>query len=374
MKQTSLYLIAASLALTASAFAGDGRANAHVYTMNNSVNGNEILVYHRAANGSLTSAGSVATGGAGTGAGLGNQSAVILSANGNWLFACNAGSDEISVFEVSPRGLKFSDKVSSVGRHPISLALHGNQLFVLNTASVVGGEDRLDGFYFTHGKLIATPGATSPLSTANTAAAQVAFNHDGTQLIVTERATSVIDTFSVDEDGQLSEHKMFASPVPTPFGFAVSRQDRIFVSEANGGAVNASSLSSYELADNGDLIGLTLGASTTESAACWAALSPNGHYVYTANTGSGTVSGYRVNQDGTVELLNADGVTGVVGAGRRPIDLSFSKDGRFIYCLAGGANSAPGTITGFEVNPNGSLTLITQVGGVPVGSNGLAAR
>ncbi len=43
-----------------------------VYTMNNNPAGNAVLVYDRAADGSLTAAGSFPTGGLGTGGGLGN--------------------------------------------------------------------------------------------------------------------------------------------------------------------------------------------------------------------------------------------------------------------------------------------------------------
>jgi len=49
-----------------------------VYTMTNSAEGNEVLVFSRSADGSLTPAGAFATGGFGTGGGLGNQSGVIL--------------------------------------------------------------------------------------------------------------------------------------------------------------------------------------------------------------------------------------------------------------------------------------------------------
>jgi len=46
-----------------------GEAGA-VYTMDNAASANHVLVFQRAENGQITSAGSVATGGAGNGAGL----------------------------------------------------------------------------------------------------------------------------------------------------------------------------------------------------------------------------------------------------------------------------------------------------------------
>ena len=57
--------------LTPSAVLADGDKQA-VYTMTNSAGGNEVLAFHRAANGELTPAGAFSTGGLGTGAGLGS--------------------------------------------------------------------------------------------------------------------------------------------------------------------------------------------------------------------------------------------------------------------------------------------------------------
>src|SRR5262249_26541241 len=145
-------------------------------------------------------------------------------------------------------------------------------------------------------------------------------------LVVTEKATGIIDTFTVDDDGVPNSHKMFASPVPTPFGFAVGRNSRVFVSEAKGGAANASSVSSYEVSDEGNLAAISSAVPTTETAACWVVLTRNERFAYASNTGSGTISGYRVSNDGELQLLNADGITGTTGSGSSPIDLALTRD------------------------------------------------
>src|SRR5262249_38716809 len=67
-----------------------------VYTMTNAVP-NAVVVYSRSADGSLTPASQVLTGGNGTGIGLGNQGGVVLSQNKRWLFAVNGGSNHVSV-------------------------------------------------------------------------------------------------------------------------------------------------------------------------------------------------------------------------------------------------------------------------------------
>jgi len=85
------------------------------------------------------------------------------------------------------------------------------------------------------------------------ATAQVSFSREGDALIVTGRVASRIDTFEVGNDGLTAGGKNFPSAGMTPFGFDVGRQNRLFVSEAAGGAANASSASAYELCDRGDL-------------------------------------------------------------------------------------------------------------------------
>ena len=366
-----LKLTALGLALLPGlAFANDAAWNlGAVYTMDNSTNGNHVLTYQRASDGSLSPAGSFETGGTGTGGGLGNQGAVVLSPNGRWLFACNAGSSEISVFRVTPQGLHLPDKIGSEGKRPVSLALHRNLLYVLNAGGAAGDKDNVTGFLFFAGKLHHCPGSTRPLSGDNTGPAQISFSTRGDVLVVTEKATSVIDTFTVDSDGLIDEHKQFASRGQTPFGFAIRGSD-LLVSEAFGGAVDASAVSSYALDDDGNLTAISPSVPTTETAACWVVVTGNGRFAYASNTGSGSISGYRVSPNGNLSLLNADGITGITGAGSGPIDMALSGNSRYLYVL----NARNGTLSAFRVNASGSLQSIIGLNGIPAGANGLAAR
>jgi 6-phosphogluconolactonase len=350
-------------------FADADRANAGaVYTMDNSVAGNNVLAFHRSADGSLTSAGAFSTDGTGTGTGLGNQGALILSPDGRWLFACNAGSNEISVFAVTRGGLVLSDKVNSEGQRPISLTVRHGLLYVLNAGGLAGGTDNITAFHFHSGNLLHIPGSTRALSADNTDPAQVSFTSDGNVLVVTEKATGIIDTFTVGDDGLVNGQRTFSSPIPTPFGFAAGRRSRIFVSEANGGAPNGSSVSSYEVSDDGELVAISSAVPTHQTAACWVVLTGNQRFAYESNTGSGTISGYRVARNGTLELLSDDGVTGTTGPG--PIDLAVSRNSRYLYSL----NSGDGTISAFRVHADGSLAPLPGPNGIPLSSNGLAAQ
>src|SRR2546422_10932694 len=103
-----------------------------VYTLMNQVaanGGNAVAIFQRSAAGTLTAAGTVATGGTGTGSSLGSQGAVVLSADGRWLFAVNAGSNDVSIFRVSPAGLALTSRIPSGGVQPISLTVRGNLLY-----------------------------------------------------------------------------------------------------------------------------------------------------------------------------------------------------------------------------------------------------
>ena len=337
-----------------------------VFTMDNAVAANHVLAYRRGTDGTLNASGSFATGGRGTGSGLGSQGAVILSANGRWLFACNAGSDEISVFLVAPNGLVLTHRVSSGGKRPISLALHRNSLFVLNAGGQIGDKDNVTGFEFFAGKLYPLPDSTHALSADNSNPAQVGFSSDGEVLVVTEKDTDVIDTFTVDNDGSIADTRHFQSSGQTPFGFALRGHDLI-VTEAAGGAANASTASLYDLDDAGNLEVISPSVPTTETSACWVVVTGNGRFAYTANTGSGTISGYRITPDGALALLNGDGVNGITGSA--PADMTLSRNSRFLYSRNGN-----GTISAFHVNANGSLSALNGVNGLPTGTTGLAGN
>jgi 6-phosphogluconolactonase (cycloisomerase 2 family) len=69
-----------------------------------------------------------------------------------------------------------------------------------------------------------------------------------------------------------------------------------------------------------------------------------------------------------LNLLDADGVTGVTGPG--PVDMALSVNSRFLYVL----NSGDGTISAFGVNHDGSLSSLPGIAGIPSGATGLAVR
>src|SRR5687768_6153734 len=101
----AVFFLSLFAGITSPAAAAPDNSNGAVYTLTNSPGGNEVLVFNRFADGSLAFQGSYATGGLGSGSGLGSQSAVVLSKNHQWLYAVNAGSNQISAFAVTGNGL-----------------------------------------------------------------------------------------------------------------------------------------------------------------------------------------------------------------------------------------------------------------------------
>src|SRR5271169_6230373 len=103
-----------------------------VYTESNLLN-NSVLVFNRAADGTLSLAATVPTGGRGGGVvSVGSQGALALSQDRRWLFVANEGDGSISVMERTPAGLKAVGRVSSGGTLPVSITVSRNLVYVLN--------------------------------------------------------------------------------------------------------------------------------------------------------------------------------------------------------------------------------------------------
>ena len=336
-----------------------------VYTETNSANGNEVQIYETGTDGALTLAGQVSTGGLGTGGGLGNQGALALTRDRQWLYAINAGSDDISAFAVARTGLVLVDKVASGGTRPVSVTTHENLLYVLNA----GGTGNIAGFtILPNGRLQPIADSTRPLSSTAAGAAQVEFNPDGDLVVVTEKATNKISVYAID-DRHAQGPNVHASSGATPFGFAFDRRGDLLVSEAFGGQANASALSSYDLADDsGALSVVSASVPTNQTAACWVVVAGHGRYAYATNTGSGTITGYRISRAGELTRLTADGRTGVTGGG--PTDAGATRDGETLYVLS----PSIGQIIAFHVNTDGRVVRLGSTPGAASAGTGIVVR
>lgn len=345
----------------------DSFRHGKIFISTNAPAGNEVLVYERSDGGAARPLTRAATHGIGTGGGLGSQGAVTLSRNGRWLFVVNAGSNTVSTFALGAAGLQLTSVTPSGGVTPTSVTEAGGLVYVLNA----GGAGSVTGFRNIDGVLTPIAGATAALSAAGgTAPGQVGLSREGDVLVVTERATGLVTSWPVQAGGTLGTRTSQPSPGATPFGFAFTRQDRLVISEAAGGAVNASSASSYRLYDSAPFVPQVVSRAvpTGQTAACWVAVTPDGRFAFTSNAGSSSISTFAVARSGVLSLVR--GVAAVTGVNTGALDAAVTPDGEQLHVFA----SRGLQIVSYRIGDDGALEPLGGVGGMPVGSAGLAAN
>ena len=330
-------LLAASAALLPLGAAAQAAPSpvGHVYQPTNAAAGNAVAVFDRYADGSLEPAGSVATGGLGTGASLASQGAIVR--DGSLLFVVNAGDDTISALSVDGGDIVVTDRIASGGDRPVSLTVRNGVGYVLNHDS-----DTVSGFtYDKSGDLGRLPGSDRAL-TPNPAggltdAAQVQLSPNGRTLVVTERGSNAIDTFTV-RAGYAGDATAHPAAGAVPYGFDFDKRGTLVVSEAASG-----SASSYDVAPG--FRNLTQALGDTQAAACWLVVS--GDYAWVVNAASASISSYRIADDGTLTLVDA--VAASTGAG--PTDAAVAPGGSSLH-----VRMRDGSVSSFTIGAGGSLT------------------
>jgi 6-phosphogluconolactonase (cycloisomerase 2 family) len=396
----SIAAIAASPAIAAHQGKGKSKSNAavgFVFSQSNNPQANSVYVFKRKADGTIKLFETIKTGGKGTSSqqpfGLpvvDSADSIVLSGDRKLLFVVNDGSNSVTSFTVARGGLRRADIAKSHGVLPVSLATHGNVLYVLN-----GVSGNVFGYHFnSHGKLTRITGSKQSLSIPgpNGVAADLGFTPNGKFLIATLRdlplttgtngQNGVIDVFPVHGNGSVGSAIANTAATPTPFGFRFTSSG-IMVDTSAGvvktinnapppltdGAQANGSLQTYHLASNGKLTPISNAASGGR-AACWVALTNNNKFAFVTNTLSATsphpapgapigtgqagLARYSVAPNGTLTFL------GNVNTGPgTPSDVGLSPDSKYLYM----ANPTQGLfpfgshIEAYKVGPGGSLTL-----------------
>ncbi len=336
-------LLASALATSAMATSG---ARGALYTQTNDPAGNTIQQFDRAADGSLTPAGTYPTGGVGL-AGLGGrQGAVEVSSDRRFLYAVNAGSDTVSVFRLGHRRPELAGSFPSLGSAPVSIDEDRGRVYVLNS----GGTPSVAAFSrWSGGSLKPIPGGTRALAPGADGAAQVSIMPGRDGLVVSERVANRLETLPLDRFGRAGAPVVTASNGAVPFGFGITGRGTIVVSEAG-----ASTVSSYRAGPGGSLRTLTAALGVGQGGACWVAVSPSGRLAYTGNA-SGSISGFAIGRDGRLSALNPDGLTAALVP--TPRDLDFDAGGRFLYAVSPGNATTGGQVTSYRVGRDGSLAV-----------------
>jgi 6-phosphogluconolactonase (cycloisomerase 2 family) len=354
-------LAATSQGAATSATAAPGGHGA-VFALTDNTAGNAVVAYRRAANGTLTPAGTYRTGGRGgvlTGSVVdhtASEGALAYDQARGLLLAVNPGSDSVSVFSVSGDRLELRQVLPSGGDFPVSVTVRGDRAYVLNAL----GGGSLAGYRVAGGRLAPLTRSSRALGLGTTAATQftatpgqVTFTPDGRQVLVTTKGTgNDVDVFAVGPDGRLSA-KPAVNPLPgdVPFDVAFDQAGHVVLTEAGPNAV-----ATFTLSRGGKLTQLAV-ADTGQMATCWIVRA--GRYFYVSNAGSGSVSGYQTSWSGGLTAL------GTTATAAGTVDATSAAGGRFVYVQTGAA----GIVDEFATGAGGALTPIGSVT-VPGGAGG----
>ena len=192
----------------------------YTYVDGNTAPANTIDGYARHADGSLTPlAGSpFSAGGSGLGSGLASQGAIQVTADGRYLLAVDAGSNQISVLRLTANGVPVlvGQPVSSAGITPVSVAV--SPFGLVYVANQGNGGSGYSGFRLNRdGSLTPIAGSTVTVPDGS-GLGDVFFNASGNHLIGTRTGTSLIDSFVVLPGGRLlaAHGSPFTGPGPRP--------------------------------------------------------------------------------------------------------------------------------------------------------------
>jgi 6-phosphogluconolactonase (cycloisomerase 2 family) len=331
-----------------------------LYSANNNPAGNAVVWFRRAANGTITQKGTVKTGGKGIASQQpfgfpieDSSGSIALTSDGKLLFVPNAGDNTISAFQITAKGPKLVDRVTSGGILPVSMTVHKNMLYILNELS-----GTIFGYRFSStGFLTPIVNSERALSTIGNlgVSAQIGFDPSGKTLVVSLRGLpapkGTIDTFKVNGDGSTGPAVPITADDANPFGFAFAGERLIisnagFVATGPGVMPNPAdptqftgTTSSYNL--SGTSLTLNNTAPSGGRAACWVVISKDKKFAFVVNTLSGTtvpqdigtghnsIARYSIGSDGKLTLLGDTDTT----PGGFPGDESLSSDGKYLYVL-----------------------------------------
>lgn len=389
--RVAMVALCAGVALGAGASpAAAGKKNdppPRVYTSTNDPEGNAVVMYSRRKDGKIIEERSFRTGGTGRPSiAIGypfteSQGAVTLSDDGRHLFVVNHGSDTVTSFRVTQRGLDRQSIVPSDGVGPLSVTVspNGRLAYVLNE----GNPANISGFTVNRrGRMRPLSDSTVPLAYPNGAPAQVSFDQTGRVLVVSDRqsgpgsAPDFLESFRVAGNGRATALPPTPSNGSSPFGFAFTESNVLVMTNPDNDNLNTSTVSSYTTARDGTLTPVDSEA-VGQTATCWVVITPDQRFAIVSNTVSFSLSVYRVQSNGQMTPA-MDGRPSAVNVEGAPLDLDLSRDGRTLYVL----NTDPRVIFNdpaarmdvelFRVRGN-DLRSLGSVSVLPDSTSGIAA-
>ena len=303
-------------------------------TMTNDAALNRIKVYD-ASTGELLQ--TLSTNGAG---GVSGNARGVRQLNGELFAAVNNGSNSVAIFSRKGDRLKF-DKLVATTSAPVSVDFGNGHMYVANAATV-------DSFVL-HGNSVGFLDGTTPLQLVGGAlppggsTAQVGVVDEGTLLVTlkTDPVPGTVDVVAL-HNGAIVSALPTAVSAPagtlTPFGFAVYPDGTAIITLAHSDQDG--------LFRNG---AFTSVIAAGQAAPCW--ITRAGKYVFSANTGSRTVS--RLLGSGNNIFVDALVAATISGAGS-PSDIDAAGNVLGVIDRGGGASH----LSLFFINEFGELSPI----------------
>ena len=420
-------------------FAPSALADGAVYAMTNhlsSAGGNNILVYHRASDGTLSLIQTIATTGGGSGTqldptdSLGSQGSLILDEDDGRLFAVNtestakdSGADPdfpgtevgdcnegtISSFNVAADGtLTFVQKLPSGGLFPDSLTIHGHLLYVLNAGGpgACGISPNTTGFTLRGANMTPLSGSTQPISpgmppfgflncdnstgpfaTAEfqcgnnppafpRSPAEVKFTPNGKQLVVTDKGPNKIYVFPVLDDGTPgvpTVTKATGPNQPTYFGFAFDGESHVIVSEPFGATAV------IPAAPFSAVSSFTIAHDGSLQAISSSVPNSEGTSCWVVLAGQNAYVGNNATSNISSYTIGSDGSLTLLAQSAamvsHPNDMAVAVEENTGASFLYALGAGNGTVGVWRIMANGSLTFVQSAPGLPVnmGAQGLAA-
>ena len=336
-----------------------------VFVQTDETTGNHVAAYRQAANGTLSLAGTYATGGRGGILDnsvidhLASQGALTYDARRHLLYAVNAGSNTLSVFAVRGAQLRLRQTITSGGSFPVSVATHGDAVYVLNGHD--GGS--IQGYVVAAEHLYRVASWHRALGLDPTqlnfteSPGQIGFSPDGRALIVTTKANgNDIEVFSVGRFGGISTQAVITPDANgIPFAFTWDPAGDFVVTSAGSASVDT-----YRVNRDGTLTSIG-SAPTAQKGTCWVV--SDGSLLFATNPGSASVTGLTASATGPATVVSQT----ATDAGT--VDPAVSADGQYLYVETGAA----GIVDEYAVHGD---TTLTPIGSVTVanaaGAEGIA--
>ncbi len=340
-----------------------------VFSMTNATD-NNVVVFERNFLGRLNRIGAYSTGGNGTGAQqvdpLSSQGSLVVSRDGKFLFAVNAGNSTVSSFRILGKNLALASVVPSGGVRPVCLASLGDALYVANAGDGTN-ESNIAGLWVDCcGELRPIVGSIRSLSEPHAQPASVAASPCARVLVVSELSTNRLTAYSIHRNGTPTVPNSQPSNGASPFGSTFVFNGVLLVSEAGPDA-----LSSYDVDEYGNLSVISGSVRNGQRSTCWVSVTPDGRNAYTSNAGTGTISRYQILDSGQLIVLGSE--TSTPDGTGVPLDSAIDDRGRILYVL----NGNKGTISVFDIAQDGDIHLtevFTDTALPQIGAQGMAIR